>query len=50
MKSMAVYSALFAMVSQSEADSNESSFSTAIWKFESQPNVAHVWSHISKIM
>ena len=34
MKSMEVYSALFAMVIHSEADSNESSFSTDIWEFE----------------
>ena len=33
--SMAVYSELAAMVNQSVADSNESSFSTAIWEFES---------------
>ena len=39
MKSMAVYSASFATSSQFSADTNESSFSTAIcqWGFENQP-------------
>ena len=45
MRSMEVYSALFAMVIQSTADSNESSFSTAIWEIESQVNAAHIGSH-----
>ena len=45
MKSMAVYSALFAMVIQSAADSNESSFSMDIWEFENQLNAAHIEIH-----
>ena len=40
-KSMAVYSELFAMVIHSTADSNESSFSTDIWECENQ-NTAHI--------
>jgi hypothetical protein len=35
-KSMAVYSALAAMVIQFKAESNEVSFSTASWEFENQ--------------
>jgi hypothetical protein len=36
MKSMAVYSALAAMVIQFKAESKEVSFSTASWEFENQ--------------
>ena len=45
MKSMAVYSALFAMVIHSSAGINESSFSTSIWEFENQLNAANIGSH-----
>ena len=47
MKSMAVYSALFAMTIHCTVDSNESSFSTYICKsqFENQLNAAHIGSH-----
>ena len=45
MKSMAVYSALFAMVIHSTAGTNESSFSTNIWEFEDQLNAANIGSH-----
>ena len=45
MKSMAVYSALVAMVNQLSADSNESSSSIAIWGFENQLNAAYIGGH-----
>ena len=45
MKSMAVYSALFAMTIQSTADSSEVSFATSICEFENQLNGAHIGSH-----
>ena len=44
MRSMAVYSALFAIVIQSTAGINDSSFSTSIWEFENQLNVANIGS------
>jgi hypothetical protein len=46
MKSMQVYSALFATLNHSSAISNESSFSADIWEFENQLNAAH-W-HIGR--
>ena len=36
MRSMAVYSASLAMANQFKVDSNDSSFSTAIWESENQ--------------
>ena len=45
MRSMKVYSVLFAMVNQLSAVSHESTFSTAIWEFENQLNAAHIGSH-----
>ena len=44
MESMAVYSALFAMTNQFEAESNESSFRTAVCEFENQLDDYHIGS------
>jgi hypothetical protein len=45
MKSMAIYSALFATVIHVTENNNEDSFSTTTWEFENQLNVAHIGSH-----